>query len=133
MGRDVELVRFESAEPNARGHHPGVFGLANGLARAGLLTAEEHAWWRRSNDWCDAAYRDPSTVDPTAYDRTVNPGAKAWFRTSAVELVDKAREYLILLDRHGVGWVERRTSAPGRIVYEDEVQVVAVPLVAGRG
>ncbi|GAA4845520.1 hypothetical protein GCM10023221_24820 [Luteimicrobium xylanilyticum] len=133
MNGGVDVVRFESAEPNARGHRPGVFALANGLARAGLLTAEEHAWWRRSNDWCNRAYPDPSTADPLVYDREANPGAKAWFKASAVELVDRTREYLVLLDRHGVGWVERRTSTPGRIVYEDEVQVVAVPLGVGRG
>ncbi|WP_284293273.1 hypothetical protein [Luteimicrobium album] len=110
-----------------------MFGLANGLARAGVLTAEDHAWWRRSNAWCTEAYRDPSAVDPLVYDRAVNPGAKAWFRASAVELVDKAREYLVLLDRYGVAWVERRTSSPGRVVYADEVQVVAVPLDGDRG
>ncbi|MGC5167357.1 hypothetical protein [Luteimicrobium sp. DT211] len=131
MGEGLELVRLEAVEPNRRGHHPGVFGLANGLARAGFLTLEDQVWWRRNNDWCDAAYLDPSGVDPLVYDRDVNPGAKAWFRASATPLVAKAREYGALLDRYGVACAERHTRDPGRVVYEDDVQVVAVPRPVG--
>jgi hypothetical protein len=122
-----EFVRFQSAVPNRRGRFPGVFGLANGLGRNGLLTAEDHAWWAAENARGDALYPDPSTVDPACYDRDLNPGARAWFRTTATELIAIAAEYLALLDRYGVRWVELRTTAPGRITYEDDVQVVAVP------
>jgi hypothetical protein len=38
-----------------------------------------------------------------------------------------AAAYLDLLDHYGVRWGELRTSSPGRIVYEDDVQVVTVP------
>ena len=38
-----------------------------------------------------------------------------------------ARTYCALLDRYDVAWVELRTAHPGRSVYEDEVQVVAMP------
>lgn len=40
-----------------------------------------------------------------------------------------ARRYTVLLDRYEVPWVEPRTERPGRIVYDDAVQVVAVPFV----
>jgi hypothetical protein len=36
-------------------------------------------------------------------------------------------EYLALLDRYQVAWVERRDTDPGSIIYEDWAQVVAVP------
>jgi len=127
VGAGTELVRFESPLPNARGRRAGVFALANGLARRGVLSPDDHAWWRRSNDWCNAAYTDPSTVDASVYDGLVNPGAQAWFTSSAAVLIDKAREYVALLDRYGVRCVELRSATPGRVVYEDDVQVVAVP------
>lgn len=38
-----------------------------------------------------------------------------------------AHTYCALLDRYDVAWVELRTAHPGRIGYEDEVQVVAMP------
>jgi len=123
----LELVRFESPAANARGRHPGVFALANGLARAGRLSPADHAWWRHSNDWCNAAYTDPSTIDAAVYDDLVDPGAQGWFKSTAASLIAMAREYVALLERYDVTSVERRTDVPGRVVYEDDVQVVAVP------
>nr|WP_216648186.1 hypothetical protein [Isoptericola chiayiensis] len=124
------LVRFESPTQNEVGYHVGVFGLANGLARSGRLSAEDWSWWRASNDWCNAAYPDPTTVDPAVYDQVLNPGARAWFRSSATDLIAKAREYVALLDEYEVACVERYTRAPGRVVYGDKVQVIAVPVGA---
>jgi len=43
---------------------------------------------------------------------------------------DRQSGYLDLLDRYQVGWIERRSDNPGRIRYEDDVQVVVTP--AGR-
>jgi hypothetical protein len=119
--------RFQSAVPNRRGTFPGVFALANGLARGGLLSADDHAWWAAENERGDELYTDPSTVDPACYDRTVNPGARAWFKDSARDLIALTADYLRLLDRYGVPWVELRSASPGRILYEDHVQVVTVP------
>src|SRR5699024_7913834 len=121
------LIRFQSAVPNRHGRFPGVFAIANGLARDGLLSQADSRWHRSANDAGNAAYTDPSTVQLDCYDATVNPGARAWFKDTALDLLQQTYDYLDLLDRYGVGWVELRTRTPGRIVYEDEVQVVAVP------
>ena len=121
----LPFVRYCGLEPNARGVQPGIFALANGLAADGVLGADEHAWWRASNDWCNAAYPTPPR---RAYDRVTNPGAVAWFRTRAPEYIfHRIDGYLRLLDRHSVGWERIETDAPGRIVYEDDVQVIACP------
>ncbi|GAA2175138.1 hypothetical protein GCM10009846_23860 [Agrococcus versicolor] len=121
------FIRFQSIDPNRRGTFPGVFALVNGLVQDGRLPPEDAAWVRRANDRANRAYVDPSTVVTSCYDPVANPGARSWFRASAAELLLLAGEYLDLLERHGVGWVELRTSTPGRLVYEDDVQVVAVP------
>lgn len=67
-------------------------------------------------------------MDSAVYDPVQNPGAQAWFRTSATELIAVARKYVAMLNRYEVACIERRTRAPGRIVYQDVVQVVAVPV-----
>jgi len=121
------FVRFQSAVPNRHGTYPGVFALANGLASDGALSDEDFTWWRAANDRADALYPQPSQLDLRCYDPTLNPGARAWFKESATELIDMTRAYLALLDRYRIGWIELRTTAPGRISYEDGVQVVAVP------
>jgi hypothetical protein len=57
----------------------------------------------------------------------VNPGAVAWFTSSATHLISPVRGYLALLDRYGVPWERVQSERPGRVVYEDDVQVVAIP------
>jgi hypothetical protein len=71
------FVRFQSPTPNRHGWCPGVFGLVNGLAFDGLLTAEEERFRRTNNDWYNANVVNPTDVDPTVYDRVLNPCSMA--------------------------------------------------------
>lgn len=122
-----ELIRFQSAVPSRSGRHPGVFALVNTLGRQGRLTPEDTAWWRAANARMTAAYPDPSTVVPGCYDQQTHPGARAWFKVGSAAPLAATGEYLDVLDRYGVGWVELRTAHPGHVTYGDDVQVVAVP------
>ncbi|MEV0623031.1 GNAT family N-acetyltransferase [Nonomuraea sp. NPDC050404] len=123
-------VRFQSLRPNARGTHPGVFGLVNGLAMQGRLSEAEERFRRENNAWYEANFTNPATVDPSVYDRSVNPGAAAWFKSSAGHLMCRASGYLEILAAHGVECVRLESADPGRIVYEDDDQVVVVPHTA---
>lgn len=127
------FIRFQSTVPNRHGRHTDVFALVNGMLCQEALTPDTAAWVRETNAWFNAAYTDPTTTAPDCYDPAVNPGARSWFREDATELLARTTEYLQLLDRHHVPWVELRTAAPGRIVYEDAVQAVAVPLTHEEG
>ncbi|MEV3855878.1 hypothetical protein AB0J38_16330 [Streptomyces sp. NPDC050095] len=122
-----DYVRFQSTQPDARGRYVGVFGLINNLAKQGRLSADQEAFRRANNDWYDAAYPDPSTVDPTVYDAETNPGAHAWFKPTATHLIERVPGYLSVLAAHGVDCRQVRSADPGRIVYEDDVQIVVVP------
>ncbi|WP_330249481.1 hypothetical protein OG874_24520 [Nocardia sp. NBC_00565] len=126
------FVRFEAASPNRHGRYPGVFGLVNGLARAGVLTGEQERFRRVNNDWYNANLVDPSEVDPGIYDRAVHPGAASWFKAAAVGMIGRVEGYLAILDAHGVGWVRLDSGSPGEIVYEDSNQVVAVRRAGSR-
>ncbi|MFC4335609.1 hypothetical protein [Salininema proteolyticum] len=123
----IQYVRFQSAHRNRNGHFTGVFGLVNTLARQGRLTDEQESFRRLTNSWYDRAYADPSDVDPAVYDRRVNPGAAAWFKPSATHLIERVVGYLEILAAHGVECRTIRSADPGRVVYEDEVQIVVVP------
>ena len=123
----TDYVRFQSAAPNRRGTFPGVFALADGLRQSGRLSEEEGAWMDAVNARASAGYADPRSVDPDCYDRVRNPGARAWYLASATDLLAFTAGYLALLDRHDVPWQELRTRTPGRIVYADDVQVIATP------
>ncbi|KAD3633086.1 hypothetical protein GD627_09605 [Arthrobacter yangruifuii] len=127
MDAGQEFIRYQAAEPNARGARIGIFGLANALAGEGVLSREDYEWWRSSNTWYNDAYPDPSITHPSVYDRGIHPYAQAWFKTSAGHLLAKIPGYLELLTRYGVRWEESRSSDPGRVLYMDDVQVVVDP------
>lgn len=122
-----EFIRYQSAVPNRHGRFPGVFAMANGLRDAGLLGEDDEQWLQSANNNATAAYADPTTVVPECYDAGLNPGARSWFKSESTQLLDMTSAYLDLLDRRNVPWMALRTRSPGRLVYEDAVQVVAVP------
>jgi hypothetical protein len=124
---EASYVRFQGTFPNPRGYLLGVFALVNTLARDGKLTLEQERFRRANNDWYDAAYTNPTTVDPTVYDLERNPGAVAWFKSSSHELIARVDGYLEILSAHEVGCERVESPDPGKIIYEDEYQVVAVP------
>lgn len=120
------FVRWQAQTANRHGHYPGVFALANGLAKERRLSEEDWAWWRASNDWFNVAYADPAAVNSEVYDSTVHPGGVAYFKSSAVHLLERVPGYLKLLDKYGVDYKCVRTDSPGVIIYEDDVQIVAI-------
>ncbi|MFI6769302.1 hypothetical protein [Streptomyces sp. NPDC050355] len=127
MGETL-YVRFQGTTRSPHGHFPGIFALANGLARDGRLTDEQYRFWRAGNDWYDTHFTNPSDVDPTVYDRDLNPGAVAWFKATAVHLLARAEGYLDLLAQHEVPCERVESTDPGRVIYEDDEQVVVVPV-----
>ncbi|MGW1788082.1 hypothetical protein ACWCO0_27200 [Streptomyces tubercidicus] len=127
MSAAASYVRFQGTTRGPRGHFPGVFALANGLAREGKLSDEQYRFWRAGNDWYDANYPNPSHTDPNVYDPDLNPGAVAWFKATARHLIERVDGYLEILAAHEVACERVESTAPGRVVYEDEVQVVVVP------
>ncbi|WP_436535706.1 hypothetical protein [Actinoplanes sp. HUAS TT8] len=124
---EVVFLRFQSTSPNRRGTFPGVFGLVNGLAHDGRLTAEQEHFRKINNAWYEANFTNPNTVDPTVYDRAVHPKAAAWFKSSASEMIERVNGYLKILADHGIGYERIQSTDPGRIIYEDEHQIVVVP------
>ncbi|WP_214318226.1 hypothetical protein [Nonomuraea sediminis] len=120
-------VRFQSSLPNKRGIYPGVFSLVNRLAFDLKLSAGEERFRVESNAWYDANFLDPAMVDPAVYNRDVNPGAAAWFKSSARHLIDRVAGYLAILDAHDIACVRLESPDPGRVIYEDPDQIVVVP------
>ncbi|MEV6217398.1 hypothetical protein [Nocardia sp. NPDC051833] len=126
-GADRLFIRFQAVVPNRHGWFPGVFALVNGLASAGHLTAVQEQFRQRENAWYQANLVDPSVSDPSVYDRRAHPGATAWFKSSATEMISRIDGYTAILDAHGVRWARLRSGSPGDILYEDIHQVIAKP------
>jgi hypothetical protein len=74
----------------------------------------------------------PPSIRPCT--TAVNPGAAAWFKSSAQHLLVRIDGYLAVLNDHHVAWVRlAERTAPGRVVYEDDHQVVVVPIQEAAG
>lgn len=97
------------------------------MASENRLSSQDAIWHRAANDRANTLYVNPTLVVANCFDPIVNAGARSWFIDTAGELLEMTQGYLDLLTRYGVGWVELRTSTPGRITYQDDVQVIAVP------
>ncbi|TDD59053.1 hypothetical protein E1263_16780 [Kribbella antibiotica] len=121
----MTFVRYQSPVPDRRGRHLGIFGLVNSLGHRSLLTAEEENFRRTTNAWYDATYPNPSDTDPAVY--ADNPLAAAWFRETADHLVAPIPGYLEILAAHNYPCERYASPDPGRVLYEDEYQVVVVP------
>lgn len=89
-----------------------------------MLNWGEKRRWRALNEWFEQACPEPPSV---VYDSAGNSYAAAWFRSDAAELLDRIQVHTSILDAHNIAWEEVRTTNPGRIVYSDEFQVVAIP------
>ncbi|WP_336086784.1 hypothetical protein [Nocardia sp. SSK8] len=120
-------VRFQAVEPNRHGLFPGVFALVNGLSSEGRLSVEQERFRRSGNDWFTDHLVNPYEADRRVYDRERHPGAAAWFRSTALPMIDRVSGYLDILDRHGIGWERLDSNDPGIILYEDPQQIVALP------
>ncbi|MDB4908092.1 MAG: hypothetical protein JWO05_2876 [Gemmatimonadetes bacterium] len=53
--------------------------------------------------------------------------AVSWFKDSATEHIDVAREYAAILNMHDIRTEMITSERPGYVVYEDEFQVLAEP------
>jgi len=55
------------------------------------------------------------------------PNAISWFKSGAEIHINKMREYTEVLNSHDIQVKQLITERPGKIVYEDEFQVAAIP------
>ena len=72
-------------------------------------------------------YLRPAEVDPTVYDRGLNPEAAAWFKSSASAMIERVDGYLTILAAHEIAYELVRSADPGKVIYEDAHQIVVVP------
>jgi hypothetical protein len=113
------LLRFvtDECDPDA-GSHAGVFGIAYRVCDDLDVDATLRGQVRVELDWFEAHL---PAFNPKNY------AALFFFRSDAGECTRRVWELARLLTEAGRTVALRKVRSPGRIVYEDEYQVVAVP------
>jgi hypothetical protein len=55
------------------------------------------------------------------------PGAVSWFKDSAAEHIDHMRRIAQILESHDIAVTQSSTTRPGKVEYEDQYQIAAIP------
>ena len=109
------------------GFSRGRLGLFQSVGE--LAETRPHSWHqseiRRECDWFSDNLRVPRRLFYRPYSKGEISGL-CWFRASAVEYVDRARYLAWLLNDIGIFIEERKSRTPGRVLWQDAHQVVAV-------
>ncbi|SRR5258708_9639616 len=103
-------------------HHRSLTGVvteARLLRDKGLLAEHEAELLQSTYDWLNSNLPCPP-FSSSGWPRD----AVAWFKDSAKDSIVRMRELTVLLKSHGLLVRTLRSGSPGKVLYEDEFQVV---------
>jgi hypothetical protein len=121
-------LRFETTEVDTRtGKNVGLFTLAYSLLREEKLSADEALIVEELLKWFKSNLPVPTkfTKKKNSNHNTNTPGI-SWLKSEEKEMVSKFWELKNILDEAGHHIEFIKVEYPGKIIYEDQFQVVAV-------
>lgn len=117
------FIRFVIVARDATsGSLRGVIRAAGDLDESGALDPHESKLLREAFAWLNHNLPVPPQLS-----RTGARNAICWFKSSASDAIDRMWEVVAVLRDHGIPVDLVKTSNPGKILYEDESQVLARP------
>lgn len=120
-------IRYVTLERNKWSQQEtGLFIALDKLFNAGVLYQYEVDLREDFHNWFSENLLVPSVLSDKDR-RPATPKALSWFRDTAKEHIRKMRAYSEILQAHEVPIKRVCTSRPGRVLYEDDFQVVAIP------
>jgi hypothetical protein len=131
MGREM-YIRFATPRVHRySGRETGVFMAAYWLKYSGRLTEDEvELLDELLSPYGDLKvppiYRDDSLLEKR------RDAAICWFKTQSRKMISQMYGVVGFLKYHGMPMALVRTELPGRVLYEDEHQVAAVPFRRAR-
>jgi len=114
------FVRFVVGN-NGENHRwlTGIITEARLLRDRGKLTTYQNAWLEDTYTWLNA-----NLPCPPFSTSSWGPEAASWFKDTAEPSIKKMWEIAALLEEHGIAVRLLRSKNPGKIVYEDDFQIV---------
>lgn len=117
------FIRFATLERDIdTGRSIGILVAGHTLRDVGEISVDEHRELRLRLKW----FNDNLHIPPT-YDDPQNKRALSWFKSSATKPIQYMWDLKRMLDQHGFHVDVLKTLEPGKIIYEDDWQVVAIP------
>ena len=119
-------LRFETTQVDIRtGKNIGLFTLAYNLLRENKLTSHEAAVVDQLLKWFKSNLPIPTKFTKKRVPSYNTPGI-SWLKSEEKEMVGKFWELKNVLDEAGYHIEFIKVEYPGKIIYEDKFQVVAV-------
>ena len=104
------------------GKKVGILVAGHTLRDEGDIAVEEHRELRLRLKWFD-----DNLYVPLTYDNPQNRRALSWFKGTASKPIRYMWDLKRILDQHGLHVDVLKTRNPGKVIYEDGWQVVAIP------
>ncbi len=127
-------LRFVVADiDDDSGRELGVFHAVGNLRDHEMLYAHEEEQHDSILRWFNEHLEEPTrfTASQPPFYRKQSK-AISWFKDTAHEHLARVRELVAILEHHGVSVRMLKANRAGYIVYEDEFQIVAQPLLISK-
>ncbi len=122
------LLRFRTGLTDiTTGHPAGIFRAVSQVMDDPALPDYQHAHLAELLDWFYDELPIPHAFNRSTNSRYRNGMAICWLRESATEHVSRMHEMRAILEQQDVFVEQVWTTRPGYVVYEDALQVVALP------
>jgi hypothetical protein len=103
----------------------GIFTAMGRLRNKDMLHAHEFELYESILKWFAKNLTVPMVL--AGGNHLNRPRAVSWFKDSATEHIDKMRQLTQILESHDIAVTQSATTRPGKIEYEDQYQIAAVP------
>jgi hypothetical protein len=123
------FMRFVTPDLHEDSHQElGVFQAIFNLRDASALSNNQEVHLEELRTWFNENLDKPkkfTNAKPPYYRKRQN--GISWFKDSAKDHISKIWELVALLEAHDVRVEMIKTDQPGYVIYEDQLQIVAVP------
>ena len=121
-------LRFETEEIHINSGKPkGIFTLAYDLIEEKTLTLEEERTLTNILCWFGDNLQVPSRFSRKRNNSHKNTLGISWLKPDANDVVARFWELKSILENSGYNINVMKIERPGKVVYEDEQQLVAIP------
>lgn len=127
------LIRFRTGITDVTTGHPaGIFRAVSQVMDDPALPEYQHNHLTELLDWFYDELPIPRAFNRSSNNRYRNGMAICWLRETATEHVARMHEIGAILEQQDVLVEQVWTNRPGYVVYEDALQVVALPYASTR-
>jgi hypothetical protein len=124
----MRYLRFVAPSVDRQsGRRSGIIHAAFYLKEEGQLADYEEEELEKVFGWLNKNLPVPTRLSKKRNSHQGRPQGISWFKGSATECVSMIRIIAAILEEHGIPVQQLVSDRPGKIVYEDEYQIVALP------